>query len=46
MLLWPEESGFRAWGSEVAGDDLTIAKVQRSAGGLVRVGVGIMRLRA
>ena len=33
-------------GSEVAGDDLTIAKVQRSAGGLVRAGVGIMRVRA
>ena len=46
MLLWPDESGFRAWGSEISAANLTIAKVQRSACGLVCADVGIMRLRA
>ena len=44
--IWPDESGFRAWGSEVAGNDLTIAKVHRSAGRVACADAGIMRLRA
>jgi len=44
--LWPDESSFRAWGTEISAANLTIAKVQRSACGLGRAGVGIMRLRA
>ena len=43
--IWPDESGFRAWGGKVASDDLTIAKEQRQAGELACAGVGIMRLR-
>jgi len=46
MLLGLMRAVFGPGGSEVAGDDLTIAKKQRSACELACAGVGIMRLRA
>ena len=44
--LWHDESGFRAWGTEIIAANLTIAKEQRSACSLACAGVGIMRLQA
>ena len=46
MLLGPRRAVLGPGGSEVAGDDLTIAKKQRSAGGLGRADAGIMRVQA